>query len=135
STESWAVSYTFTVIDVPNAGFTIANGINTAGQIVGVFITRAGEHSFLDTAGIFTTIDVPATAPGNTTTAFGINDSGQIVGEFFNATGTHGFLGTAGVFTTIDVPGALSTTATGINAAGQIVGEFVTVADAVCPRE
>jgi hypothetical protein len=28
-------SYTFTTIDVPGAGSTVASGINTAGQIVG----------------------------------------------------------------------------------------------------
>ena len=127
-TSASAVSFTFTTVDAPevipmiggNFG-TDARGINAAGQMVGVFVDAAGGHGFVDTGGVFTTIDVPG---ASSTAAFGINDMGQIVGFFADATGGHGFLDTGGVFTTIDVPGASFTQANGINAAGQIVGLF-----------
>jgi len=120
-----AATYSFTTIDVPgaNTGSTRAFGINTAGQIVGIFSNSTGNHGFVDTAGTFTTINVPGALGTN---AFGINAAGQIVGQFNVSPGTHGFLDTAGTFTTIDVPGAFpgSTSAQGINDAGQIVGGF-----------
>jgi probable HAF family extracellular repeat protein len=39
----------FTAIDVPGAAETQAFGINDAGQIVGIFGTRTGQHGFLAT--------------------------------------------------------------------------------------
>src|SRR5262249_3091653 len=50
-------SLTFTQIDVPGAFFTLAFGINNAGQIVGSFDNSTGRHGFLDTGGIFTQLD------------------------------------------------------------------------------
>ena len=89
STESWAVSYTFTTIDVPGAFSTEAFGINDAGQIVGDFHV---DHGFLYTAGTFTTIDVPGAF---STQASGINNAGQIVGFSGDGTGAiHGFFAT-----------------------------------------
>ncbi len=54
-------SYTFTTIDVPFSGATatVANGINTSGQIVGHYGSVSGAHGFLYDAGVFTSIDVP----------------------------------------------------------------------------
>jgi uncharacterized membrane protein len=112
---------------VPGASLgTVALGINDAGQIVGSFFggtPQGTTHGFLNTGGVFTTIDPPGTS---FTEARGINDARQIVGRFLDATGAHGFLLTGGIFTTIDVPGAslLGTAAFGINDAGQIVGNF-----------
>jgi probable HAF family extracellular repeat protein len=117
----WALTYSFTTLNVPGSTLTEAYGINTAGQIVGNFVDTTGEHGFLYTGGSFTPIDVP----GSTSTyAYGINNTGQIVGVFYDATGTHGFLYTGGQFTTIDVPDSTDTVASGINTAGQIVGFF-----------
>ena len=93
SGSSAAAIYTFTTIDVPGAFSTYANGINDAGQIVGVFFNCASscaanprmfptEHTFLKDSAVFTTIDVPG---ARFTDAFGINDAGQIVGRFLNA--------------------------------------------------
>src|SRR3954463_15670755 len=53
----------FMQIDVPGATDTQAQGINDAGQIVGLFSDSMGGHGFLDTAGTFTTIDVPSAIP------------------------------------------------------------------------
>jgi uncharacterized membrane protein len=62
---------------VPGATYTLASGINDAGQIVGAFSDGITTHGFLDTAGSFTTIDVPYKIESY---ALGINDAGQIVG-------------------------------------------------------
>src|SRR4029077_2506198 len=105
--------------------FTVAYGINGAGQVVGSFgfgTNAADSHGFLDTGGSFSQLDVPG---GFGTAARGINDAGQIVGDFQDSTTMHGFLDVGGSFTTIDVPGARSTSAQGINDAGQIVGYFI----------
>src|SRR5437660_1241498 len=129
SATSWATTYTFTTIDVPGAVFeTAAGGINNAGQIVGRFVSSSTftetDHGFLDSAGTFTTIDVPL--PGAFfTEPLGINDAGEIVGRIIDSNVFHGFLRTAGIFTAIDAPGSSFTRALGINDAGQIVGDFV----------
>jgi len=96
-----AASYTFTTIDVPGSITTVADGINTAGQIVGRF-RDAGLHGFLKDGATFTTIDVPGAA---FTEAHGINDRGQIVGFYGDGSGrADGFLATPQVIVvTIDI--------------------------------
>jgi uncharacterized membrane protein len=78
-----AAAYTFTQIDVPGAPDTTAFGVNSAGQIVGVFSIFpppvSNNHGFLDTGGSFTQINVPGAFE---TSASGINGAGQIVGSF-----------------------------------------------------
>jgi uncharacterized membrane protein len=115
----------FTPILVPGTA-TVARGINNAGQIVGNYGLENGSpnHGFVDTNGVFTTIDAPGATFG--TAPLGINDRGQIIGTFVDSSRhSHEFLDTNGVFTTIEVPGALSIQLSGINNAGQIVGEYV----------
>jgi uncharacterized membrane protein len=119
--------YSFTTIVVPGVvNSVIPSGINDSGQIVGHFEDmHQVHHSFLDSGGVFTFIDVPGAV---NTDAGGINDSGQIVGTFQvpfqGALASHGFLDIGGRFTIIDVPGALYTLVDGINDSGQIVGLF-----------
>src|SRR6516225_4904894 len=98
----------FTTIDDPLADLadnrgTVANGINTAGQIVGLY-THFGDHGFLLSGGAFTTLDDPLNV-GTNTVALGINASGQVVGWYL-AGGAHGFLynPNSGTYTTIDDP-------------------------------
>ncbi len=82
-----------------------AAAMTVCGLLAAAFPANASTlqtFGFLDTGGVFTTIDVPGS---NYTSAMGINDAGQIVGVFFDSTGDHGFLDTGGVFTTINVPG------------------------------
>jgi len=113
---------TFEDLDVPNAGTTVANGINDKGQIVGLFRGASGTHGFLLSKGQFATIDV---IPGaSDTEAYGLNDKGDVVGKFLDSSGEHGFLLAQGTFTSIDIPGASLTDAFGINNRGQIVGHF-----------
>jgi len=69
----------------PGARYTFPFGINDAGQIVGFYGDSDGHiDGFLDTNGIFSTIDGPGsdvTASFGVTDLFGINDAGQIVGQ------------------------------------------------------
>ena len=122
----------FTQLDVPGLSglqqYTIANGINDAGQIVGSYsdsqhlFMGQSSQGFVYTGGNFTPLNVPG---ATNTAAYGINNLGQIVGTFSNSSlNSHGFLDTGGNFSQIDVPGATDTVAYGINDAGQIVGTF-----------
>jgi probable HAF family extracellular repeat protein len=112
----------FTPILIPGSE-TIANGINNADQVVGYYDFPFGaSQGFVETNGVFTTIDVPGAAA---TFATGISNNGQIVGTFNDSMGSHGFLYSNGTFTSIDAPGATLTLATGVNRSGQIIGEFI----------
>jgi hypothetical protein len=140
----------FTQIEPLGAGYSIASSINTNGVIVGVYAAPGiGLHCFVFSAGIYTTIDVPSSAPGPffggfATQCRGINDQDQIVGAYNtpppagSPPGTppsrHGFLLSGstftggvfipGVFIPINVPNASPTDPTRINNLGQIVGRY-----------
>jgi len=110
----------YTTLDVPGATRgTYAEGINNAGQIVGVYQSDT-YHSFLLSDGQYTLLD----DVGDWTSAFGINNAGQIAGTAWIKIGgiyAHGFLrDTDGSYITFRV--ALETHASGINDADNIVG-------------
>jgi uncharacterized membrane protein len=108
------------IVPVPGVLRTIAEGINSAGHIVGYYDDSAGTHGFMLAGTTLTTIDVPG-AIG--TVVLGINATDQLVGYYtFDWMTYHGFLLAGGTITTLDFPGASATIATGINNAGQIVG-------------
>jgi hypothetical protein len=113
---------------VQGAAFTTYNGFNNLGQFVGVYIEGSSSPAFVETKGVFTVINDPASGPGGFTVPFGINDWGQIVGYYCDSSfkGCHGFLDTNGHFTNIDdlnaSPG--STTPELINDVGQIFGSY-----------
>ena len=112
--------YTFFNFDVPNAtGYTFANGINNAGQVVG---TSDGTGFLLNTDGSFQTIAPPGSFVP--TGAIGINNAGQIVGSFTDGSSNFStFLrGADGSYTTVATPAAGVFTAAGINDSAQIVG-------------
>jgi probable HAF family extracellular repeat protein len=71
-----------------------AEDINNAGQIVGSYDNVSGQHGFLYSSGVFTTLDDPLVTNG--TEALGINDLGQIVGDYSDASGNHGGLSDLG---------------------------------------
>ncbi|MGD0871898.1 MAG: hypothetical protein ABSB88_20300 [Bryobacteraceae bacterium] len=80
----------FTPFDPPGSVFTMAWGINAAGQAVGFYDDENGEHGFLLSRGSFTPIDIPE---AQFTDAFGINSRGDVVGIFGDSVGNiHGFL-------------------------------------------
>ena len=129
---TYAASYTFTTFAAPGARYTAANGINTAGQVVGVFQdTQGANYGFLKDGDTYTIINVPNVPGAVFTEPRGINDNGQIVGWFSDAGVLHGFLKDGAMFTTFDVPGpggvntgTKFTFPHSINNAGQIVGWF-----------
>jgi probable HAF family extracellular repeat protein len=113
--------YIYTTIHKPNEAFTVARGINNAGQIVGSY----PYNSYVYSGGVFTTLDVPDVPfAGYGLRATGINNSGQIVGDYNNQTENHGFVKSGGSYTTIAVPGASTTSAGGINDAGDVAGYY-----------
>ena len=127
-----AQSYTIVPFDAPDSTGTVANGINSLGQIVGTYLDAAGNGgAFLRSADgkTFTTIDVPGSAP-HSTTANGINNLGQIVGSYFDSTGRrHGYIrSAAGDFTLFDITCQITDDyvaagdASSINDQGEVVG-------------
>ena len=75
----------FTQIDVPGALFTVTNGINARGDIVGAYVDSNGRlHGFLLSKGRFTTIDPPG---ANLTVALHINPEGAITGLYRTSSG------------------------------------------------
>ncbi len=84
----------YTTLDVPAAdAFTVAQGINNAGDIAGLYADANGtNHGFLLSDGVYTTIDVPGS---NRTELYSIDAHGQVVGVFEDAGGVaRGVLGT-----------------------------------------
>jgi probable HAF family extracellular repeat protein len=108
---------TFTLIRNSGA-LTVATSINDAGQIAGYYLlSGTPAQGFVDTNGIFTTINAPGTGG---TFPQGISDTGAVVGTT-NDEGS--FLYRNGAFTKINPPdGDVGILASGINGLGQIVG-------------
>ena len=100
-----------------------ANGINNAGQVVGVSYGLNQEHAFLYSGGRLNDLGTLGNPANESSEAIGINDFGQAVGvSTFNGTnyavlfngGTVAELGT--------LPGYSYSSPLGINNAGQVVG-------------
>jgi probable HAF family extracellular repeat protein len=116
-------TYTYQTIDPPGSTYTIAESINSNGQIVGFYQdSNHVQHGFLDSNGVYTTIDPPDSVE---TVAVGINSGGQIIGYYWTASGPQlGFLDSKGTYTTIDPPGSATVTPESINKTGQVVGVY-----------
>jgi len=109
--------YNYTTLDDPLAVKfdTNANGINSAGQVVGGYRDSSGRiHGFLYSGRAYVTIDDPLAS--TVTEARGINDTGLIVGYYRNTVtpADHGFIynPSTGTYSTIDKLGASSLQAT-----------------------
>jgi hypothetical protein len=99
-----------------------ANGINSAGQVVGNYIDAYGSHGYVElNQELYKTIDFPG---ANATVATAINDSGVTVGYYVTGMTFHGFTAVPGTLTTLDYPGSTFTKIFGINNAGQISGTY-----------
>ncbi len=122
----------YTTIDPPGSvntvaygsTYTIANSINSSGQIAGYYQDSSGDlHGFLDSGGVYTTITDPLAS--TSTVINGINDSGEMAGSYIDNSGnTNLLLDVGGVYTTIDAPGSTYTVATGINDLGEVFGFY-----------
>ncbi len=114
---------TYTRFDVPNGSNTSLNGINSAGDIVGLYtVSDNTYHGFLYRSGVYTTIDYPG-AGG--TQLSGINDVDQIVGSTTSYSNT-GFIYDIATqaFTTVSFPGSIGTFPLAIDNTGTIVGAY-----------
>jgi probable HAF family extracellular repeat protein len=119
-----------TLVD-PSTGLAlnnVAQGINSAGAVVGSYFTASGSMRGFelspDRATLVTLADPLATGR---TAARGINDSGTVVGFYGVASAIHGFVfdPSTSSYTTLDNPlGVGGTYLQGINNQGQIVGFF-----------
>jgi hypothetical protein len=99
--------YTWTTINVPNAAYTVPNGVNDFGVVAGYYglSSEGPDQGFIEQGGHFTTIDDPLGVNGTNVTWD--NDLGVIGGWYYDASGTaHGFTYIHGTFTTIDDPNA-----------------------------
>lgn len=130
-----AAAYSFARTgEVPGAILTRPLGLNDKGQVAGYYHDTAGNHGYVETAGSFTTIDVPgssavfASGPGVETIATAINNAGQVVGQYDTEnegyTHTRSFLYAGGTLTAIEVPGSPTTAAFGLNDKGQVTGFY-----------
>jgi len=117
-------AFDFTTIDVPDAVFTSASGINPRGDIVGSYTDGTGRtHGFLLRDGEFTTIDFPESVASD---ARGIGPDGDIVGTYrlTGQTGqVHGYVRTKdGAFVAVNSAGHINTIAQRILSDGTILG-------------
>jgi hypothetical protein len=110
-----------TYTDFLDSPLTIAQGINSSGQVVGSVVSSGSTYGFLrDRGGAITLFQVN----GAKTRARGINDSGQITGLVNGPGGVDGFVGTLSGFELLDVPGALNTSPEAIDSLGDVVGQW-----------
>lgn len=122
-----AVSYNFTLLDVPSGIETSARGINDSGQIVGKYYKEIepglfAPQGFLYSGGTYTTLNIPGEESGNRN-ATGIDNYGNISGNYYSGQ-PHGFLKIGDTYNTIDPPGSTYTTALGLNNSNRIVGTY-----------
>jgi hypothetical protein len=117
---------TFTTIDVPGAKITVADGINTAGDVVGYYgqSSTGPVHGFLLRAGEFAFFDYPG---ADSTLATAINDSGLIAGYAEFGTQVKGFLYDGNMFTDVTAGNRSATFVMGMNNLGDLVGGAGTI--------
>ena len=122
-----AVTYSFTILDVPDAIDTSADSINASGQVTGSYWDGSVSHGFMYSNDTFTTFNGP---DGTSIEPSSINASGQITGRYRAALpppshpSPHGFVYSNGTFATLDVPSTIGTDAASINASGQVTGTY-----------
>lgn len=121
---------TYTSLNNPGAIYTLAFGINDAGNVVGYYCESSYSNcnGFLKTGDTYTSFDYPGE---HNTYAYDINDAGMVVGGSGSGANTFGFLMSGDTYNKIIYPGTniRYTTARGINDAGAVVGSYFDVAE------
>lgn len=122
-TPAWATSYTITDLGTLGGSVSLANGVNSAGQVVGQASNSAGSYlGFLCQSG---TLKSTGTVSGGTgSTATGVNSSGEVVGSATDSLGqSHAFTFSNGAFQQLSgFSGGIGSYAMGVNTSGQIAG-------------
>lgn len=117
---------------VPGA-FTIVQGVNNLGQVVGDERVPAGTGPVTRTSFIYdigSGVRTDQNLPGATRTAYrDINDAGQIAGFLVAGGASQGFVGTPASFQSFAYGAQNDTILEGINNAGWLVGRYVVDAD------
>ena len=116
---------TFVDITIPGSLLTIAQGINSAGQVVGSAVLPGGSQAFLrQPDGTIVLFQIG----GNPTRARGISDTGLMTGFVTIGAVTSGFVGDSLGYQLLDIPGSTFTVGEAINNAGQVSGLYVDTA-------
>lgn len=115
---------TYTQIDFPGAFSTTVSGINSAGEIVGVYQLSLGgnSHGFTLASGTFASFDAPG---GELTEVNGISDLGLVVGTVVTniaESKAQGFVYDGTSFSVFSYPGAPYTEGNSVNNNGEIAG-------------
>jgi Abnormal spindle-like microcephaly-assoc'd, ASPM-SPD-2-Hydin len=120
--------FLWTTEDFPGAPETWGYGINSEGDIAGVYSPNgASSLGFMDIDGTGSTLNCPGSEGGG---ASGINDSDEVVGDCSpNSETLYGYLYSQGTYTIIQFPGAYETYALGVNNASEVVGSYISSAE------
>ena len=115
---------TFETVNYPGADFTVIEGINNNGDVVGLFNVSGFTHGFVRSGGVFAQLDLPGTTNG--AIAYSINDLSQVVGGG-NSNQFYLYDVSTKTYTVFNYPDprGFYLTATGINNAGEIVGHVL----------
>jgi len=114
----------YTPLNLGTKNFTIATGINNAGQIIGYYSSKGGATvGFLNTNGLITTINTNNAV----TEPLGINSSGVVVGIEGTQTEFQSFMFQNGRFlpVPVKVPSSFITQVEDISDSGEIVGWYL----------
>jgi hypothetical protein len=123
----WAITYTYSNIQVPGAVSTSPTGINNKGDVIGNYQTSSDDgYGFLLSNGSYTTISCPGATAG--TFIFGINDHGVMVGYYSTETKSWGFVYENGVCKSLPEFNGSMTYPTAIDNTGDIVGFYYVAA-------
>jgi photosystem II stability/assembly factor-like uncharacterized protein len=125
STGSKAYSFNYTSIDYPGAAYTLAYGINNAGDVGGVYGSGAELNGFVysKSKDTYTSFAFPSAAVN---AVIGINDSDQVAGYYVDNQGNFiSFTYISGKFATFSVGDWAAKAAMDINDDGQIVGAYI----------
>jgi probable HAF family extracellular repeat protein len=114
-------AYAFVDLGTLGGAFSLANGVNRSGQIVGVSTDALGlSRAFIYENGAMRDLGLPAGMVG---IANAISTSGQVVGYMQPSNGyRHAFTFAAGLTQDLGTLGGNSSVATAVNDAGDIVG-------------